>query len=91
MLCPIGYSPPPALGASRGPGGHYGSMAYKRNPDQKSSPNWHKPLPKVIDIPKVMTLTALADVRAFVRHLPTIAAILLATRRVRTRQGGGRR
>jgi hypothetical protein len=33
--------------------------------------NWQRPLPRSIIIPKVMTLSTLADVRALVqRHLP---------------------
>ena len=36
-----------------------------------SGPNWRRPLPRPIAIPKVMTLETLEDVRALVhRHLP---------------------
>jgi hypothetical protein len=36
-----------------------------------SRPNWRRPLPRPIAIPKVMTLETLEDVRALVhRHLP---------------------
>ena len=33
-------------------------------------PNWSRALPRPLVIPKVMTLKTLADVRAFMRHLP---------------------
>ena len=33
-------------------------------------PNWSRPLPRPLVIPRVMTLKTLADVRALMRHLP---------------------
>jgi hypothetical protein len=33
-------------------------------------PNWSRPLPRPLVIPKVMTLKTLADVRTLMRHLP---------------------
>ena len=34
------------------------------------SPNWSRPLPQPLVIPKVMTLRTLDDVRHLMRHLP---------------------
>ncbi|MGB7100557.1 MAG: hypothetical protein WBD95_17570, partial [Xanthobacteraceae bacterium] len=33
-------------------------------------PNWSRPLPQTLVIPKVMSLRTLADVRTLMRHLP---------------------
>jgi len=33
-------------------------------------PNWSRPLPRPIIIPRVMTLRTLSDVRELLRHLP---------------------
>ncbi len=34
-------------------------------------PDWSRPLPRLLVIPKVMTLRTLADVRKLLRHVPT--------------------
>ena len=33
-------------------------------------PDWSRPLPRHLVIPEVMTLRTLADVRAFLKHVP---------------------
>ncbi len=33
-------------------------------------PNWSRPLPKPLTIPKIMVLVTLDDVRTLMRHLP---------------------
>jgi hypothetical protein len=35
-----------------------------------SHPNWSRPLPRALTIPKVMDLVTLADVRTMIDHLP---------------------
>ena len=52
-----------------------------------SRPNWSRPLPRPLVIPKVMTLKTLADVRALMRHLPRHSR---AARISPTGQSGGK-
>jgi hypothetical protein len=39
-------------------------------PSSRSPPDWSRPLPRPLVIPRVMTLRSLSDVRELMRHLP---------------------